>query len=601
MDEPQRNAHRAAMTADHPEIPYGRADFKGIRLDGALYVDKTGFLAPLERWRYVVFIRPRRFGKTCWLSTLQSYYDRTERASFATVFGDTEVAAAPTPNRNRYMMLRFDFSGLDAPVDALPALFEECCDIELRRALRTNAELFAGEATRAILSHSSVNAKLRELFAVVGEKGIPLYVLVDEYDNVANAVLARHGEEAYYSLTRNEGFFRAFFANLKVGTNTGAVERMFVTGVSPVALDDLTSGFNIGWNLSQHGEFNNMLGFTEDEVRGVLERYQAAGALLERPPDALAAMREWYNGYRFGPDAQDDVYNPNMVLYYLAASVPNRAPPRDLIDDNVRVDYGKLRHLLTSTPARSPRVLNGNFDLLRSALAEGGATCRVRSSFPLQELGDRDNFFSLLHYLGLLSIRAADRSDQPQLAVPNQTAHHLLRAFLRDAYRDMGAFAVDLTRLEALMRNMARSGEWRPVLAFLAEAIRSQTSVRDYLREEKMVQGFLAAYLGVTDHFLLFTERELRQGFVDFCLEPFTARHRAARHGYLIELKYVKRDAPDEQLEVALNEAAAQLRRYLADARLRRQFPQISYTGLALVFHGWELARSEPVAAADGA
>ena len=194
MDEPQRNAHRAAMTADHPEIPYGRADFKGIRLDRALYVDKTGFLAPLERWRYVVFIRPRRFGKTCWLSTLQSYYDRTERASFATVFGDTEVAAAPTPNRNRYMMLRFDFSGLDAPVDALPALFEECCDIELRRALRTNAELFAGAAARAILSHSSVNAKLRELFAVVGEKGIPLYVLVDEYDNVANAVLARHGE-----------------------------------------------------------------------------------------------------------------------------------------------------------------------------------------------------------------------------------------------------------------------------------------------------------------------------------------------------------------------------------------------------------------------
>ena len=178
--------------------------------------------------------------------------------------------------------------------------------------------------------------------------------------------------------------------------------------------------------------------------------------------------------------------------------------------------------------------------------------------------------------------------------VPNQTARQLLHSFLRDAYRDVGAFAVDLDELERLLRGMAQHGEWQPALDFLAEAIRSQTSVRDYLREEKMVQGFLAAYLGATDHFLFSTERELAKGFVDFCLEPFAARHPQARHGYLIELKYVKRDGDEAKVDAALAEAKSQLERYLADEKLARQ--DIAYTGLAVVFRGWELSRCEAVA-----
>ena len=579
-------------TGTAPNIPYGRADFRGIRLDGSLYVDKTAFLRPLERHSYVLFIRPRRFGKTCWLRTLECYYGRQHRHEFEAIFGGTDIGASPTTSRGRYLVLRFNFSGMDTAPERMEERFEECCDIDLRDCLRQNEDVFDASTLQEIRSQSSINTKLRSTFAIARERDVPVYMLIDEYDNLANAVLARHGEAAYQALTHDDGFYRSFFATLKNGTDTGALERLFVTGVSPLAMDDVTSGFNIGRNLSLSPELNAMLGFTEDEVRRVLHTYHAAGAIGERPDDALATMRQWYNGYRFAEEADEDVYNTDMVLYYLAESLGRSGPPLELIDDNVRVDYGKLRHLLTVG-----NQLNGNFDLLRTAMTDGRTVCRVSRSFPQRELEERGNFLSLLHYFGLLSIGpdAPGASGEPELVVPNQTARHLLHAFLRDAYRDVGAFTVYLHDLERLLRRMAQHGEWKPALEFLAEAIEAQSSVRDYLREEKMVQAFLAAYLGATDHFLFSTEREFGKGFVDFCLEPFTARHRLARHGYLIELKYVKRKDDKAKLDAALVQATTQLERYLADDYLRSQGPEISYTGIAVVFHGWELARCQAV------
>ena len=578
--------------ATAPRIPYGRADFRGIRLDGSLYVDKTAFLRPLEQHHYVVFIRPRRFGKTCWLRTLECYYGRHHRDEFEAIFGGTDIGASPTAARGRYLVLRFNFSGMDAAPKRMEEQFEACCDVDLRRSLRQNKDIFDAKTIEEVCAQSSINTKLRSVFTVAGERDVPVYMLIDEYDNLANAVLARHGEAAYHALTHDEGFYRSFFAALKTGTDTGALERLFVTGVSPLALDDVTSGFNVGRNLSLIPALNAMLGFTEKEVRQVLRTYHAAGAIQEHPDDALATMRRWYNGYRFAEDAAEDVYNTDMVLYYLAESVDASRPPLELIDDNVRMDYGKIRHLLTVGGR-----LNGNFDLLRTAMTDGRAQCRVRRSFPQRELDDRDNFLSLLHYFGLLSIRP-DPPGEPELVVPNQTAHQLLHAFLRDAYRDVGAFSVYIGDLERLMGRMARLGEWQAAVDFLAEAILSQTSVRDYLREEKMVQGFLAAYLGATDHFLFSTEREFGKGFVDFCLEPFVARHPRARHGYLIELKYLKREEDEAKLDAAVADAKAQLARCLADDYLQAQGPDVAYTGLAIAFHGWELARCEAVSKA---
>ena len=582
--------------APFPAIPYGRGNFRSIRLDGCLYVDKTRFIRTLEQERYAFFIRPRRFGKTLWLTMLNAYYDRAQTKDYEAVFAGTDVGRRPTGNQSRYVTLYFDFSAFKQALPTLEEHFEEYCASHLRHALRRNRDLFDEETARVILDRRSISGQLDELFQYASDRGIPLYVLIDEYDNFANTILAEQGAEAYHSFTHGGGFYRNFFGMLKAGTaETGCIERLFVTGVSPITMDDVTSGFNIGANLSLRPDFNEMLGFTEDEVRDMLETYRNLGVFDQNPEAALDTMREWYDGYRFAKAAGNVVYNTDLVLYYLKHSLPNEPGPDNLIDDNVRIDYGKLRHLLTVGRQLNGRRLNGNFDLLRDVIAEGRADSEIVDSFPLARLAERENFLSLLHYFGLLSIRGVT-AETPQLGIPNQTVRRLMYSYLRDAYDDVGVFSLDLVEFDRLTRRMALEGDWRPALERLSTAMADQTSVRDYLQGEKVVQGFLAAYLSTSSYFVFHTEMELAKGYADLVLEPRPARYPGRRYGYVIELKYLPRGVAETQIATIAAAAAAQVRRYLGDGRLARRYPEAQFKGLALVFCGWELVHSAEVA-----
>jgi len=586
------------MAAAYPRIPYGEADIRRIRLKGWLYVDKTRFLRRLEDESYVFLIRPRRLGKSLWVSVLENYYDRSRADEWRAVFGGTDIGREPTEDRSRYVILRFNFSAFDDTLETLRERFEGYCGMVIRRALERNADLFPEAAVRRILAPPAVDGRLGELFAYAGDHDIPVYCLIDEYDNFANTVLAHHGREAYESFTHGGGFYRNFFATLKAGAGEsgGGLERLFITGVSPITMDDVTSGFNIGKNVSLRPEFHDLLGFTEEEVRGLLALYRDRGAFDQDVDAALEVMHEWYDGYRFAKGARGDLYNTDMVLYYLSESVPNKPMPDDLIDVNVRIDYGKLRHLLVTSREAGAR-LNGNFDLLRNVAGTGGAEADISLSFPLEELVEPENFLSLLYYFGLLSVRGA-ANGRTRLGIPNQTVRRLMYGYLRDGYRDVGVFSVSHYRFSGLVVDMACRGAWRPALEHLAEAIEAQTGIRDYLDGEKVVQAFLAAHFSLVGHFLIHSERELGKGYADLHLEPFLARYPDARYGYVIEIKYLKRgDAADESAVASrLEEARAQLRGYLADARLRRQSPAVRHVGLAMVFHGWELAACDALA-----
>ena len=579
------------MSLSYPRIPYGWADFRAIRLESRLYVDKTRFLRALEDERYAFLIRPRRFGKSCWVSVLENYYDRTRADEFEALFGGTDIGRHPTENRHRYVILRFDFSAFNDALETLEREFEAYCHLELRHALERNRDLFPSEATQRILSQPSIHTQLAALFAYARDRGIPLYMLIDEYDNFANTVLAYRGVEAYESFTYGGGFYRNFFAALKAGTGRsgGGLERLFITGVSPITMDDVTSGFNIGKNISLQPAFNEMLGFTEPEVRSLLEMYRACGAFNRDIETALGIMREWYNGYRFAEEVEVDLYNTDMVLYFLDHALPNKPIPDELIDTNVRIDYGKLRHLLVVN-----RQLNGNFDLLRDIIGEEVASSNIATRFPLEQLDQPENFLSLLYYFGLLSIRDVSRG-VPRLGIPNQTVRRLMYGYLRDAYRDVGTFSLNLVTFVNLTVEMAYEGAWKPVLAFLRDTIAAQTSVRDCLEGEKMIQGFLSAYLGVAPHFAFHTERELNKGYADLCLEPLIAQYPDIPYGYVIELKYLKRSDPATRVSATLREATAQVRQYLLDDRLARQYPSVQFIGLAIVFHGWEMVAYEAV------
>ena len=577
---------------DYPRIPYGEASFSRIRLNRWLYVDKTRFLRRLEQERYVFLNRPRGFGKSLWVSLLESYYDRYRGHEFDAAFAGTDIGRSPTEERSRYVTLRFNFSMVEGKLETLEREFESYCHVELRGTLRRHPDLFPADAVQRILAPPSIAAKLSELFPYAGDHDIPLYVLIDEYDNFANAALACRGAEAYRSFI-DGGFYRNFFTTLKggAGRSGGGLERLFITGVLPVTLDDGISGFNIGRNISLEPDFNEMIGFTEAEVRHLVETYRDLGVFNQDADTALGIMGEWYGGYRFARGADTDLYNSDMVLHYLKESIPNRPVPDDLIDANVRVDYGKLRHLLVVG-----RRLNGNFDLLREVIGEEQVDTRIRPDFPMERLAEPENFLSLLHFFGLLSIRGAPHG-RPRLAIPNQTVKRLMYGFLRDGYRDVKVFSVNLSRFEQLLMRMANEGEWRPVFEFLSEAIARQTGIRDYIAGDKVIQGFLAAYLSVTDYYEFRSEAELGKGHADVALEPLVAAFPHLRYGYLIELKYRRRSEAMDQAAVAAaaEQAHAQLARYLADERLARQYPGVRFIGLALVFHGWEMVFCDAV------
>ena len=603
-------------TPDYPRIPYGWADFRPMRLEGRLYVDKTRFLRPLEDERFVFLIRPRRFGKSCWLSLLENYYDRNWASEFEQVFGGLDIGREPTENRHSFVVLRFDFSAVHGAPETLEREFEDYCGDVIQRSMERHPDLFPQERVQRILDAPSTPLKLTALFDYASWRDIRLFVLVDEYDSFATAMLACHGVHGHPRLAIGNGFYHSFFAALKSGAGrSGGLERVFITGATPLALEDAVSGFNIATHISSAPEFNALLGFTEAEVRDLVQAYRRAGALSLDEDVALDAMREWYGGYRFAARAEEAVYNTHMVLHFLNAAMPNKPMPDNPIDEDVRMGYCQLRHLLMQRGSPNPPEdagagwrPRGNFDLLRRVVDEGQVEAEIQANFTLEHLERGENFLSLLYYFGLLSIRE-DGVERTRLHIPNLTAYRQFYDLLRDIYSDFDAPSLNVP-LARLLHRMARDGEWLPVFDFLHSAIAEQNKKHDYLKNYKILLSFLELHLGFSRHFHVRTNlsAEVREGthlvrgsevkevFADILLEP---RQVASdlRHGYLIEIKHIKaEEAGEDNVKAAVAKAERQLRHYLADERLTQAFPTVAFTGLAVVFYRSAMVHCQAIA-----
>jgi hypothetical protein len=390
---------------------------------------------------------------------------------------------------------------------------------------------------------------------------------------------------------------------------------LFITGVSPITLDDVTSGFNIGRNISLDPRFNGLLGFTHAELENLFAAFgQDFGA-------HRTVIDAWYNHYHFHKSRREPVVNSDMALYYLQSLVDLHQAPDELIDHNVRIDYGKLRHLLqvdrhladherltdlsqidqTPTNQAAPEPLppqtrlNGNFSRLRTIIESGEAVAQVQTSFPAEGVLRQDNFISLLYYFGLLSF-AGEQEGRPLLRIPNRTVRQLMYGYLREAYDEVGIFRPSTYEVAERLNRMAYRGEWEGFFDYLAEEIARQASVRDFLQGEKMIQGFLLAWLNLSPYFRVFSEAEQAGGFVDLYLAPFYVRYPDMRHAYLIELKYVSRaeDSPAKRARL-LEDARAQLRRYGGDARVREPLGEAKLHAIVLLYSGWELVHREAV------
>jgi hypothetical protein len=578
--ETTMNAKNAEKNKHRKKIPYGISSYKTIREENYYYIDKTRYIPEFEKTgKHLFLIRPRRFGKSSLLTVLESYYDIARKDEFDFLFDGTCIHRRPTPEKNAHLILKFNFSQVSPDPEEVEESFHghaENCFFFFGKKYR---EFLDDDYYKMMANHRKAHRKLEFLLNYAGAKGLKVYVLIDEYDNFTNTMLSEAGQDKYHKATHGAGFFRFFFNVLKgaVDQVDSGIGRIFVTGVSPVTMDDVTSGFNIGRNISLLPEYNEILGFTEADVTDLLEYY---GVGAPESEEATRLMGEWYDNYRFSAGSDATLFNTDMVLYFTNHFLETNKPPDEMIDQNVRIDYGKLRHLIVLD-----KRLNGNFGYLSQIIQNHGTgAAKIAEAFPVERLAKPSNFISLLFYFGLLSY-----TESGELRIPNLTVKKLMYGYLREGYEDVNIFQMDFWRLGALIRDMAFHGEWEPVFRFLADEVEKQTSVRDYLNGEKVVQTFLLAYLNVVDYFATRSEEEMGKGFADLYLEPFSSKYPDAKHAYLVEVKYVKRkDFSDAKMAEKLSEAKNQLEKYASDRRLSK-LRGVQVKKLAMVFSGWQM------------
>ena len=541
------------------QIPYGIMDFRRLRNEGYYYVDKTQYLAQMEaRDSFIFFVRPRRFGKSLFISMMESYYDINQKKDFKKLFGDLWIGKHPTRNANRFMTLKLDFSKVGGTGEALERAFEEHIDSRLvdfaDRYAQTLGDVFARrfEDLGVVGRFNAITARSRAL-------GIPLFLIIDEYDNFTNQMIRSTGVDEYRGITHGAGFYRNWFKKFK-----GDFDRIFMTGVSPVTMDDLTSGFNIAANLSLDAACNATLGFSEAEVVKMYADFKGTGKFTSGDPAAIVqSIKPWYDGYCFSEKkvGTECVFNSDMTLYHLKHLVDTGEPPKNMVDVNIRTDYEKLKTI--ADLQRTVLHIEGSnaIPVTEKLLVGGGIQFNLVDSFPVEDIIKPVNFKSLFFYYGLLSMVGMEDGD-PVFGVPNACVERQMCDYLRNAYMPPGK---DWSDWEAAARRFALHGEWKPFLEMVSDNYAESVPVRGSLGGEYRLQGYHQAEFGHVKHFLARPEMELAHGFSDFFLFPDRMRFPNVPHSYIIEFKYAKAGAKKAELAKQRKEGVAQLKCYAKD------------------------------------
>ena len=587
-------------------ILYGVSDYAEMRRRNGWFIDRTAKIRDLEATHYAVFLRPRRFGKSLFTSILEAYYDVRYADRFDEFFAGTDIGANPTDERGKYLVLRFDFASITKDVDKVQGDFDYKASLQCDTFARNYRELLTGELADRILKAPDVGKKLAQIYLGLKGTDTKLYVIIDEYDNFTNTILAEHGQSAYERLCHGDGFFKDFFTELKSATSgtESPVTRLFITGVSPVTMDDVTSGFNIGTNISLMPQYADLTGFRHDDLRAISDYYAAAcGFDAER---AYQTALTWYDNYRFGSFDAPPIANTTIVLSFFNYLWQVKQFPKELVDENLRTDYAKIRHLITAD-----RRLNGNFHVLEDVVSGATVSERLVKSFQAKEITKRENFVSLLYWLGITTI-TGDDFGLTEFGVPNETMKQIASKMVPDAYADVYKIDERLFDVNRELVRFARRGEWQGFVEILSKIVQENFAVRDAAEGEKVVQSSLVTLLcAAGGPYFVRHERESGGGFYDIALAPQLDRWPEIAHAALIEMKYVKAGDPKltpEQLADIKAKAIEQLDRYSADPALSATWRLKAGNGkwgtgngtvelhrIAMVFHGGGCVLKEEV------
>ena len=554
--------YRMAKKRTDLKIPYGVSDFRTIRNEGLYYVDKTEYLAQMEaRDRFIFFVRPRRFGKSLFISMLENYYDLNRKKEFKKLFGDLWIGSHPTENANRFMTLKLDFSKVGGTGKALERAFEEHVGKQLDDMVSRYPSCFDADF-RAAFTGQTATAKILDVVNKARREGIPLYLIIDEYDNFTNQMIRAVGVTDYRKITHGTGFYRNWFKKFK-----GDFDRIFMTGVSPVTMDDLTSGFNIATNLSLDADCNATLGFSEAEVLKMFSDFKGTGKFTcGDPAKIVSSIKPWYDGYCFAERKVDkeSVFNSDMTLYYLKGLVETGEPPKNMVDANIKTDYEKLKTISDLQRIVFKMEPLEALPMTEQAVAKGGIQFPLVESFPAEDIIKPENFRSLFFYYGLLSM-VDWKNGRPVFGVPNGCVEKQIYGYLRTRYFpptksfldwDDAAFA------------FSYEGKWREFFELVAKNFKETTPIRGGIDGEVRLQGYFQCEMGHLPQFITCPEPEMSHGNCDFFLFPERTYYGDVPHSYIVEFKHVKAGAKKAELEAQRTEGIKQLKNYAKDKKV---------------------------------
>ena len=573
-------------------IPYGMSNFASVRRDDCYFVDKTVFIPELEKSnKFFFFIRPRRFGKSLTLSMLKHYYDINRADKFEELFGELYIGEHPTEERNSYLIISLNFSVIDGTLGNYKRSMDEHCNTEFNIFCDVYAQYLPQGIKKEMNEKEGAVGQLDYLYKEGAKVGRKIYLFIDEYDHFTNDILSDASRlKDYESETHGEGYFRKFFNTVKAGTDS-AIERCFVTGVSPVTMDDVTSGFNIGTNYSLSPRFNELMGFTEDDVRQMLDYYRTTCEFHHTTDELIEGMKPWYDNYCFATKSygRTTMYNSCMVLYFVDNYIRNEGDyPDYMLEDNIRTDYNKLRMLV-----RRDSEFGHDASVIRRIVEQGYITAELKTGFPARSITDPRNFVSLLYYFGMLSIDGT-LEGETKLIIPNQVVREQIYNYLLETYEKEALTQEDYIRSE-LSAKLAYRGAWREYFGYIADCLYRYASQRDKQKGESFVHGFTLAMTSLNRFYRAISEQECQQGYVDLFLRPELDIYKDMLHSYIIEFKYVKSSEPDSLVEVKRQEAISQANRYAETDLVRSSIGHTTLHKIVMVYKGMEMVVCEEV------
>ena len=549
------------------KIPYGEINFETIINDNLLYIDKTNYIEKLEAdvdLKKCFYLRPGRFGKSLFTNMLNYYYAIDTKEKFEKIFGNTYIGKHPTENRNKYYILKFDFSGMDVDSTTSLDFIREVFYKKVVNGIKDFANRYKIQIdfSDSITPADAIATLFIEFRAQKPDEKI--YVLIDEYDNFTNGILKGDAGK-FLDIVSGEGFVKAFYATIKENIGLGTVERFFATGIAPITLDSMTTGFNIATDITRYSEFVAMIGLTKQEVKEAIKEVLPEKTEQEQE-EIYNEMEQYYNGYRFSEQSEERTVNTTLVMYYLKEYVRTGERPAEMLDINIAANFEKLENLIT--------LKNNEYskEVLEALMQKGDISAKIVNKFNLKMEVAQSTILSMLFYFGYCTIKENRTGLNVSFKIPNYVMEGIYNEYFMQLLAREGV-KIDSRQMEDAILQLAEEGKIDKLCLLVEEYLSYIGNISWQRFDEKYVKSYMHAILYNTPIFSTYLEYNVKNNnYIDVAV--FKVPSMGAKYQAIIEVKYIKKEdargrkTREEAIAKKRDEAIEQIEAYCEDKRL---------------------------------